>query len=258
MSIGCSEGMEPDKETWDITQEPSGTIKMYLGQYSSVLRETIAAFEEKYPQVKVQVETLAHIGEVADKLSTELMAGGGPDVIVTYPLIIPSFKKSLIDSEVFADLEIPMSQDKDFNMSDYYEVVMNSGVYNGKRYFVPLGFRVPTYWTVDSLVKESGVEYDLSDIDLEQFADMVSEYHKRNPDKYFMNGQNKAYSYTFTSGVMFDSMKQFVDFDKRKTSFDSPEFIELLNILKKVRENSVPNNIEGANTEFDLYKKELL
>jgi len=72
------------------------------------------------------------------------MAGEGPDVYCFKPIHQKGFnynrnyEKVGRIKEVFCDLEPYISKDESINLSEYNETVLNSGVINGKRYFIPI------------------------------------------------------------------------------------------------------------------------
>lgn len=72
------------------------------------------------------------------------MAGKGPDIITSGELsLLSSSTEKLIKQGVFANIDdiISNSEDKDkLKLSDYNSNILDAGIYDGKRYFIPVTF----------------------------------------------------------------------------------------------------------------------
>ncbi len=95
-------------------------------------------------QYKINVVEFDDMKEMASRLSTEIMAGKGPDIITSGELSLLSLStEKLIKQGVFANIDdiISNSEDKDkLKLSDYNSNILDAGVYDGKRYFIPVTF----------------------------------------------------------------------------------------------------------------------
>lgn len=73
---------------------------------------------------------------MTSQLTTELMAGKGPDIITSAELsLLSSSTEKLIKQGVFANIDdiISNSEDKDkLKLSDYNSNILDAGVYDGK------------------------------------------------------------------------------------------------------------------------------
>lgn len=73
---------------------------------------------------------------MTSQLTTELMAGKGPDIITSGELsLLSSSTEKLIKQGVFANIDdiISNSEDKDkLKLSDYNSNILDAGVYDGK------------------------------------------------------------------------------------------------------------------------------
>lgn len=144
-----------------ITVCVEGTIRGATGtspQYE--LAESLSKYYNTiHERVKFKFITLSSNEETRaqeiDKLQTEIMAGGGPDIFVfsnhmiyeTYgenEVLFSNINKSM-HSGVFADLSEMINQDENFSIDDYHAAIMNAGAIGDKRYILPLTF---SYYTV--------------------------------------------------------------------------------------------------------------
>ncbi len=172
------------------------------------------------------------------RLNLEVMSGGGPDLFSNY-MDLP-FEK-LLQSGAFYDLnkliENDTSDDK-IDLSLYNDTIMDAGVYNGKRYFIPAFYRV------QSLVGERQ--------DFEKFDMPTDQGHHLtfgNMDEVFGRYLEDPGSYAFMAGDVYSGgfnadtavlrlVNSYVDFEKETVSFDD-DFKTKLQFLSRLRENAV-------------------
>ena len=86
-------------------------------------------------------------------MSTEIMAGEGPDIISLNQNL--PFEK-LIENEAFLDINSLINNDetKDkIELDEYNSFIMNVGVYDGKRYIVPLSYGMDVLVSTQEMVK---------------------------------------------------------------------------------------------------------
>jgi ABC-type sugar transport system, periplasmic component len=112
----------------------------YFPQY---YKDAIETFKDQYKNVKVTVNRLGSrdnfpTDQYQKALNTELMAGSGPDVILTDYFTSDLYKT--MDTGVFLNLSSIIEGDKDFKMDDYNSAIMNAGYYRGGQYIIPLSY----------------------------------------------------------------------------------------------------------------------
>ena len=147
--VGCgnSKGVNTiaDKKV-DLT--PTNELVLDIPRYRwfpQYYKDAIEEFEEQYPDVKVTVNRLGDkedhtMEQYQTALTNELMAGAGPDVILTDYFTSDLYKT--MDTGAFLNLSSIISGDKNFNMGDYNSSIMSSGYYKGGQYIIPLGYTV--------------------------------------------------------------------------------------------------------------------
>ena len=134
--VGC----EADKK-----EENTITYYHYEPQVSPV-SILIYQYNEKCENVqnRINIVEFDNIEKMTSQLTTELMAGKGPDIITSGELSLLSLStEKLIKQGVFANIDdiISNSEDKDkLKLSDYNSNILDAGVYDGKRYFIPVTF----------------------------------------------------------------------------------------------------------------------
>lgn len=167
-----------------------------------------------------------------EKMSTEIMAGGGPDVFsIDYNL---PFEK-LIRNGAFADInEI---NDGSVCFDEYNPAVVNVGVFDGKRYIVPVFYKPRILRTgtriadTFNLPKTQGATITYDDID-EVFK------------SYFADPQGFDFIYAadfFTSNAkpfIYDYIASCINFDEGKAYFDTPQFRKNIESIKNIISHS--------------------
>ena len=161
-------------------------------------------------------------------LATDLLTGQGPDILFIEDETFPSIRK-VMASGVFCDLNELIEKDREFDLSDYNKTIMDSGVYKGKRYLVPWYYELPVLMTVKSVTDGN----DISTGRVGTWDGLMGEAEKfagfgEKDARYFLVGDFKFSDIVESCGSLF------VDYDKKKTGFDSGEFIRLLEIYKEL------------------------
>ncbi|MCL2501265.1 MAG: hypothetical protein FWE90_13160 [Defluviitaleaceae bacterium] len=162
-----------------ITLEASDELVIYLPAYrffNPQFQVAVNIFRRRYPNVTVIVE---HIGDpddfrgnaYAQRVSTELMAGTGPDIILTH--YFDDIHKTM-DSGLFMNLSPLWHRDENFDHRDsLHPVVMDAGVYRGRRYIIPLSYIMPTVLGEKGMLENAGFDTE-AERDIVSFLNAVS------------------------------------------------------------------------------------
>lgn len=210
-------------------------------------RYCLKNYDESY---QIEIVEFEDDNDLYTKMSTELMAGAGPD-IVSLNQKLP-FEK-LIENGVFLDINTLIDNDetKDkIDINEYNATVMNSGIYDGKRYFIPL------FYGVDALVstKERLEQFE---IPCNNGTALTYDSLSYRFEKFFNNPSDYAFvPNDIGTFLWFDNPMQlfsrfinsYVDFENKATHFDSDEFSNNLDVMCKMVEASSP---DAANAIFD-------
>lgn len=156
--------------------------------------------------------------EMNSALATELMAGGGPDILSltqTYP-----FEK-LVRNNSLADIdEIVSTYNADVDFADFNEKVMDSGVIDGKRCILPLYYRLNALYTTEDKLREAGFTPDNFNYDT-----LLKAYKDGRINTYLVNPSSaEAFNFSF--------IRQFIDFYEGTAEFETEEFRTLAEDFK--------------------------
>ena len=161
------------------------------------------------------------------QMSTEIMAGGGPDIIAL-DNELPINK--LIKQEAFVDLNPYIEKDNSeraIDLRNFNKSIMDTGVFKGKRYMIPMLY-MPDISLTDTSVEDkyglkSGeqITYDNMDKKLDKFL-------KDNEKTSFLEG------YESSKNLLFTYIQRNINIEKQTVSFDTKDFRKNIEFLKKL------------------------
>ncbi len=156
----------------DVATVPEVELKAWSLYENSELMQNISQYQKENPEVFVNLE----VGVTEDNgvtasdalknLSTEIMAGNGPDVLMLDGLPVDSYiEKGLLEN--LSDIA--------GGAQDLFPNLMSAMEQDGKLYGIPLRFTIP-------LIEADGQTLEKIQ-DLKSLADAAEELKKANPDK---------------------------------------------------------------------------
>ena len=230
-------------------------LKIYRLYSNSAMRFAVKDFKERY-FTTVEETVIKDPAEFSIRMNTELMAGQGPDVIIADPSIFNSFHKTM-SSGVFYDINSFMENDNNFIPSEYNKTVLDSGIVEGKRLYIPLVYKVPCIWTVKSISDDSGLSSIIDNWTWQQLLDIGKSFVENSQSgkkRYIFSDDYSAKAshgfegyakihYDAFQGLLQSSGMEFVDYEKKQSHFNSSQFISLLETLKELNDRSTPDDV---------------
>lgn len=193
-------------------------------------------YDESYQIEIVEYDSLEEMYTI---MATEIMSGDGPDIIsLDQPL---PFEK-LIENHAFADVdELINTYGSNIDFNDYNTKVMESGIVNRKRYFVPFFYCPNIFISTQEKLKE----YDLnfSDFSYKELSKQLSQ-EKVSCSLFGNESDNYSFLYSF--------IDSYVNFDNKTANFDTNSFLENIDYIKKL----INNDNTNENVYYDLYNSE--
>lgn len=149
--------------------------------YSSLIdliqKYNISCSDESY---KIEIVEFKTESEMNIKMSTEIMSGEGPDIFSLSQKL--PFEK-LASNNIIADInEIINSYGYDIGLSSCNRTIMNVGVIDGKRYFIPLFYSPDVFITTEETLNK----YNLTSSEFSFKA--LSEKLSKNKKEYSLFG----------------------------------------------------------------------
>lgn len=196
---------------------------------------------KKHYDESYQIEIVAYdsLEEMYTIMATEFMSGDGPDIIsLDQPL---SFEK-LIENHAFADVdELINTYGSNIDFNDYNTKVMESGIVNRKRYFVPFFYCPNIFISTQEKLKEHDLNF--SDFSYKELSRQLSQ-EKVSCSLFGNESDNYSLLYSF--------IDSYVNFDNKTTNFDTNSFLENIDYIKKL----INNDNTNENVYYDLYNSE--
>lgn len=235
------------------------TVSCYESMMSKAFLEDAAKkFEEKFPGTKVNIETFSKMPEIQSsqeggqritimrqeddpqaksdyisKVNTELMSGGGADILAMD--ILPYHR--LAESGRLENLDDFIAADNDFNSEDYRKNILDAARYNDKLFFMPSDYSF-SYFAYDSTLI-NGAELQSADaFTYEQLLSIGAGAF--SPDSQSKIIGMSAYSSRGTSLInelIKENYDEFVNAQDKTAHFDDGRFAELLELCRQYEQD---------------------
>ena len=221
--------------------EQNHLVYYTLNDEDSVCVELIQKYNNyclKNLEESYQIEIVEFDSEdtMLTKISTEIMAGKGPDIISLNQKL--PFEK-LIDNGSFADIdELAELYKSDIDFDDYNSTIMDCGIYNGKRYIIPIAYCPNILITTQEILDKYNLEN--TNFSFKELGIRLSD----KDHSYALFG-NKDETYKF----FLSYVNEYVDFYNKTTEFSSDEFTESLDYIGKMIRN---DNSRKEGTTWDI------
>ena len=257
---GCGQAKADSAEQL-LSGELSGevTVSCYETMlYKDFLEKAAKSFEGKNPGTKINVESFAKMPEIKtsqsdegtisvvskeddsqersdyiSKINTELMSGGGADVLAID--ILPYYKYA--DSGLLEDLQDYMDADSSFDIGDYRKNIIQAVKYRGGQYMLPLDYMFD-YVAYDSSLftdeEKKKLESENVWITYEKMFDVAKEaFERENGSGGPVRMIGAPADYVMLKEMMLPEFKDFVDIENRKVSLNDGRFAALMESVKK-------------------------
>lgn len=144
-------------------EQKNDSLHVYSGYDDKIMDYAVEIFRDTYPDLPVtytenkDMSDTEALYEYNHQLSAQLMSGEGADVF-----FIQDYwdVDKLLQSGAFADLtEIYDSMDV-FEDADFRKVILDAGVIDGKRMFLPMECDIPFFLTTRQALQETGFQIE--------------------------------------------------------------------------------------------------
>ena len=234
------------------TSSQDKDIPVLTIQYTDIdhaVENAIKAFNEKRQDVRIEGTVYPNSSreEYINKLTTGIMAGEGPDIIYYDNYIFNSLYKTA-STGVFCDLNEIIANDDTFKNLDLNDRVLDAGVFDGKRYSIPLRYEFPLLMTTQGILGRNGIGINNSNWTIDEFKRIAMSYAKDTGNKYFINS-NFIFN-LIVNGCGID----FVDYEAKTANLNSPEFIRLMEFYKDIHPYLSTFETESNSTPEDMLR----
>ena len=228
----------------ESTASSNSSKLTYCAYYEDAICDIIKRYNKyctKHYDESYQIEIVEYdsLEEMYTIMATEIMSGDGPDIIsLDQPL---PFEK-LIENHAFADVdELINTYGSNIDFNDYNTKVMESGIVNGKRYFVPFFYCPNIFISTQEKLKE----YDLNFSDF-SYKELSKQLSQEKVSCSLFGNESDNYS------LLYSFIDSYVNFDNKTTNFDTNSFLENIDYIKKL----INNDNTNENVYYNLYNSE--
>ena len=185
-------------------------------------------FKKTYPNVKVEMREFEDRSEYETIRDAELPAGKGPDLLLSNSYSFPDIYK-VMDADLFCDLNDFIGGDPDFDLGEYKKVVLDGGVYRGKRYAMPLSYVTKMILTTEETL--ASAEMDIQK--LRSFDGLAGEV-KKYLDKH--SSMELVYDRQFQGLNMFFPWcgLEYMDTEKKTFDLGGDDFRKVMEAYKDI------------------------
>lgn len=207
---------------------------LVLGGYNLPIsaREEILDFNNNDSVYRVIVKDYAFYDTLEDSnkgcklLEQEIMAGNGPDLTMMDPGLINTY--SLAKSGKLLPWSYFVNADVEFSGTDFMNEVLDAYAIDGLDYIFLYNFRYRTFIGNTDVVG-NGTYWTVN-----QFTNAASKAPSADGVMYAYNTQED-----FLNKLILFNAYEFIDYEKQTTSFNSKDFINMLNYAIELPENPV-------------------
>jgi multiple sugar transport system substrate-binding protein len=218
-------------------------------------------FEAAHPNIKVNLKVyntttvdksaaggIAEIERLmmkfVDTISTELASGKGSDILLT--TILPY--KKYADKHLLANMDELMKNDPSFDRNNYYMNVFDAMKYKDGYYALPTSVQYTNIWVGNSALLGNG-KVDDSKWSWQDFVNRVTPLIPAGGSALINMSTNESLLET----MLNPGIDHFIDMANKKASFDSAEFINLLNLAKSMIDTKVVSTDANADEGLSLF-----
>ena len=206
------------------------------------LRRAVIEFNKGNVDYRIQIHDYSKLDQntgkdyskILESMNLDISAGRIPDIIVLQ-YNQPAY--SYINKGLFADLKPMMEQDAEMSVDDFLPNLIEAYSTNGKLY------QMLTRFNVASCLADARIVQD-GPITLGNYKEICQKNHVEISDMFGSMQRNWG-----MQQLMQTSGEAFVDWNNGKCSFDSPEFVEMLELV-----NALPNPKEGEEFDYEKYE----
>lgn len=222
---------------------PKYTITLATIYTSYELRKAVIMFNRNSEEYRIQVKDYAsnqdsvEYDDIIAQLNNDIVAGNIPDILIsTSEMPFDSYALK----GLFYDLNKLMDKDE-FNRAEYFTNIFDALSVDGKMYSIIPSYSVRTIAAKTKFVGDESVW---------SFEDMNALMQTLPSDTLTFFGMNRK---EVMDMAMSFTMGQFINTDTGECSFDSADFINLLEFCNTFDEKSIYETIDWENVPDDFW-----
>lgn len=229
----CSSGGEEKVASAEkpISNGGKKVVTLSLQQASPFYETAKKLFEEKNPDIDLQIQITADYQTYQKTTNTALLSGKGPDIFEISSLPIGNY----VSKNLLFNMDDSMNQDKTVNKSDLQTNVLDVLKWSGGTYTMPLGFYLRAFVGDGDVIKNTNMDdKNWTWKDFEKTSKGLGQSGKET--RYALANDPPE---VLLQEMIVDKYAQFVDHTAKKAKFDSPLFVDAMQQIKHMYDDKV-------------------
>jgi hypothetical protein len=220
-------------------QKPRQVISVYCYYEDPNFLEFAADFNKKNTEYEIEMKIYnedytEQSEDVIARLNNDILSGNIPDILLLNSNVPYD---SYVSKGLFYDINKYLAKDKELSRDDINADVLRVLESDGKLYSITKDFYV------SAVMGKKSVFGDTETLTAEKVRELLAEYPKAT-----LFGQSTQA--TFINQMVTSQIGSFVDKETGEVKFDTPEFIEILEMAK-----TLPAEIDNDNYDYTLYER---
>lgn len=188
------------------------------------------------PSFQIEIVKFNSEQEMSTQISTEIMAGSGPDIISLSQKL--PFEK-LIESRSLMNIYDLLKDDNSsnaINLDDYNVNILNAGVYDNGLYIVPLFYGVDVLVSTEERLKNFDIkENNGFSLTYSNFSDVFENYFLNDEGYSFVSNELSDFLwFDYPMQLFCRFLNSYVDFENKAVYFDTDEFKDNLDVMMQM------------------------
>lgn len=261
-TTACSSGGSGEKVNKEKPKSKEGksVVTLSLKRPDPFYEVVVKKFNEKYPDIDLQIQTFKQKGEQWDRdvfekyiktANTALLSGKGADIIEVGDLPVGKYA----NKKLLANMNDLMEQDKTMNTSDLHMNVLEAMELNGGLYSIPSAFSLWAFVGDGDVLNKASLNVDDKNWTWKQFEEVSRKLMQGSKERRYALVNNPPE--LILQELVTDSYPELVDRVAQKAKFDSPLFEEMMLQIKKMYDDEVLIS-KPADNENPLFSSERL
>jgi multiple sugar transport system substrate-binding protein len=232
-SSGGSEEMASEEKP--VTTEGKTVLTLSMQESSAFYQAVEKKFEEKYPDIDLQIQISGDYEKYQKTTNTALLSGKGPDIFEISSLPIGDY----VSKKLLLNMADSIEQDKTLNKSDLQMNILDALKLKGGMYAMPSGFFLRAFVGDGKILENTNVD------DKNWTWKEFEEFSKKLMQKVGESSKERRYALAndppevLLQEMIVDNYTKFVDHAAKKAKFDSPLFVEMMQQIKKMYDDKV-------------------
>lgn len=253
LGTGCSDNTasEGDKAETTATQKNAAasdssekTLSIcYFSPLDTYYTTILQNFRNIHSDISIKEKALTtdNFDSFQETFQAETAAGQGADIITLPTWGLPNSYKLMQDG-LLCDLNPLISKDIELKIENYNENILNAGIYNGKRYFIPVDYCFSYFYTFNAILGK--YKLNTTNWTWDNLIKIAKDYCEggKGTKKYFFDSSFNFWDFKYSD------KSSYVDYNKKTSNFNSEGFIKLLKTYKELLPYVCPKEVEEKET----------